>query len=109
MSELPDVETATYEQLDRALDLVARAHRMAAHEVVTRGLPESVAPDVAAWWAAAWTKRLTLIASTPPGPLYVTDAVEPMERRKDRLRKPGPAERLAEVGQERRRYGDRRR
>ena len=49
--------------------------------MVTRGLPESVPADVAAWWLAAGTRHLELIAAAPKGPLYVETVAVPMELR----------------------------
>jgi hypothetical protein len=66
--DLPDVETATYAELHHALAMVAREYHVAAHEV-TLGLPAAVPPEVAAWWLAAWHRRLDFIASAPRGPL----------------------------------------
>ena len=89
LPQLPDVATASYEQLDRALSAVQLHYGIAAF-MVTRGLPDSVPPDVAAWWLAAWHRRLELIAAAPRGPLYVATVTAPMERRRVRLRKPPP-------------------
>jgi hypothetical protein len=50
---------------------------------------DDVPADVAAWWRAAFRRRVELVRAEPRGPLYTTD-VEPMEPRRERVRKPGP-------------------
>jgi hypothetical protein len=57
--------------------------------IAERDAPEQVPPDVVSWWRAIDEPRRALIESTRGTPLYVTDDVEPMEGRKDRLLKPG--------------------
>jgi hypothetical protein len=52
--------------------------------------PEGIPADVVAWWRTADARRRQLIDATRGQPLYVTD-VQPMELRKQRLRKPGPS------------------
>jgi hypothetical protein len=49
-------------------------------------MPDDVPADVLAWLRAADNRRRQSILATPT--VYVTE-VEPAERRKDRLRKPG--------------------
>jgi hypothetical protein len=86
---LPDVDTATYAEIHRALATVAHEHHLAPHD--TTGLPERVPPDVATWWRAAWRRRLEFIATTPRGPLHVGPVAEPMTLRKvPDSRKPPP-------------------
>jgi hypothetical protein len=58
--------------------------------IAERAPPEDIPPDVVAWWRAADARRRALIDATRGGPLYVTEDIVPMERRKDRLRQPGP-------------------
>jgi hypothetical protein len=76
--------------LDRAEVELERQYGVPSFVIVEGEQPDNVPEDVARWWRAADRRRRQLIDALPRGPLYVTDAVEPMELRKDRLRKPGP-------------------
>jgi len=59
-------------------------------EAIAQGeQPEDVPADIAESWRAADKRRRELIA-VMRGPLYVSTKAEPMELRKQRLKKPGP-------------------
>jgi hypothetical protein len=54
------------------------------------GDPEGVPVEALAWWRAADKRRHAVIDATRGQPVYVTADIEPVELRKERLRKPGP-------------------
>ena len=88
VTDRPEPSTLDLAELDAALVTLQRQYRHASVTVAGTD-PDDVPADVAVWWRAAFRRRVGLIRAEPPGPLYVTH-VEPMELRKDRLRKPGP-------------------
>jgi hypothetical protein len=57
---------------------------------VARGDDVDIPADVLAWWRAADARRRQLIEATSGAPIYMTQ-VEPMEPRRERLRRPGAA------------------
>jgi hypothetical protein len=86
--EKGDPSTLDGQELDRAeVELERQYGRPSLW--VARGETVDVPADVLAWWRAADARRRQLIDATPVEPLHVGD-VEPMERRRERLRKPGP-------------------
>jgi hypothetical protein len=89
MNARSDPSTLDLAAIDSALGRLEREYHHASF-TVERGDLDDVPIDVAAWWRTALRRRIELIRAEPPGPLYVTDDIEPMERRKDWLRKPGP-------------------
>jgi hypothetical protein len=78
------------QELDRAEVALERQYRVPSFRIAQGVEPDNVPADVVAWWRAADARRRALIEATRGTPLYVGE-VEPMQRRKDRLRKPGPA------------------
>jgi hypothetical protein len=87
----PDPSTVEGHELDRADVAVERRYGLPSFVVAERpGDPEGVPADVLSSWRAADERRRQLIDATRGEPVYVTSDIEPMERRKDRLRKPGP-------------------
>jgi hypothetical protein len=88
----PDPSTVEWHELDRADVAVERQYGLPSFVVAERlSDPEGVPADVLSSWRAADERRCQLIDATRGEPGYVTNDVEPMERRKDRLPKPGPS------------------
>jgi hypothetical protein len=77
-------------ELDRAEVALEREYGVPSFVIAERDAPEHVPPDVLTWWRAADARRRELIRSTPRGPLYVTNDIEPIDLRRKRLKKPVP-------------------
>jgi len=90
VTDRPDPSTLNAQELDRAEVELQRQYGVPSFVVAEQDPPEHVPPEVVQWWRPADARRHQLIDARPGGPLYGTDDIEPMERRKDRLRKPGP-------------------
>jgi hypothetical protein len=91
VTDRPDPPTLNAQELDRAEVELERQYRVPSHVIAKRpGDPEGVPADVLAWWRAADKRRRQLIYETRGEPVHVTDDIEPMERRRERLKKPGP-------------------
>jgi hypothetical protein len=100
----PDPSTLDLAQLDRALVELQRQYGTStvtatadpeARDLLRRAgapvaEPPAIPADVVAWWRAADARRRQLVEAMPQGPLYVAQDVEPLELRRERLRKPGP-------------------
>jgi hypothetical protein len=89
VSDRPAPSTFDAHELERAEVELERRYRVPSYVIAERDAPEHVPADVVAWWRAADKRRRQLIDATRGAPLYVTDDIEPMKRRKNRLRKPG--------------------
>jgi hypothetical protein len=89
VTDRPDPATLDVDQLDRAESELQRRYGVPSFVIVQGDAPEHVPADVVERWRVADARRRTLIDAMR-GPLYVGGDVEPMELRKDRLRKPGP-------------------
>jgi hypothetical protein len=90
VTQQPDPESLDLRELDSAEAELQRRYGVPTHLVVHGDAPEHVPADVVAWSRAADARRRQLIDAMRGAPLYVPTDVEPMELRKERLRKPGP-------------------
>jgi hypothetical protein len=90
VTDRPDPESLDLRELDSAEAELQRSYQVPTHLIVQGDAPDHVPADVVAWWRAADARRRQLIDAMRGAPLYVATDVEPMELRKDRLRKPGP-------------------
>jgi len=83
-----DPDTAPLLELDRELTRLQRRFRVASHEVSELGVrPEGIDDDTLAWWIGAhrakWLRRFERSET-----IGITDPVEQVELRKNRLRRP---------------------
>ena len=83
-----DPDNAPLLELDRELARLQRRYHVASHEVGELGVrPDGINDDTLAWWIAAhrakWRRRLERSET-----IAITEPVEQVELRKNRLRKP---------------------
>ena len=83
-----DPDTAPLLELDRELTRLQRRYQVASHEVGELGVrPDGIDDDTLAWWIAAhrakWRRRFERSET-----IAITEPVEQVELRKNRLRKP---------------------
>ena len=83
-----DPDTAPLEELDREMARLQRRYRTASHEVGERDArPDGIDDATLAWWVAAhrarWRRRFERSET-----VAITEPVEQVKLRKDRLRKP---------------------